>query len=145
MRDYKFRGRRLDNGEWEYGYVLPARNWKRAFIWGSIGQISETIGESGPAKAIGCIEVNPATVGQWTRLHDKNGTEIYEADLLKSTYVYEVHYNDGEWWLRSIDSPHVCKDTAYNLHYALCNLDIKVIGNIHQHPELLEKANPAGS
>lgn len=68
MREIKFRGKRLDNGEWIEGDLLRMNgHW---FIF--------------PDPAPGGIdkyEVDPATVGQHTGLKDKNGTDVWEGDI----------------------------------------------------------------
>lgn len=55
MREIKFRGKRYDNGEWVYGGII--------FIDG---------GEPHIFCNYGGVEVDPATVGQYTGLNDEN-------------------------------------------------------------------------
>lgn len=71
---------------------------------------------------------------QYTGLKDMKGKEIYEGDILIDCdgYLSKVVYCDG------------CFETAYKFQsYSLCDprinfLEIKIIGNIYENPELLE-------
>ena len=83
MREIKFRGKRLDNGEWIVGSYIEAENRDRSIAHQII-----------PYKA-GLVvrEVDPATVGQYTGLKDKNGRDIWEGDIFKE---------DGSGIVRSV-------------------------------------------
>ena len=132
-RTIKFRGKRLDNGEWVYGDLEynRAKNIARIHTYDEDGEY--LIQHS----------VDPATVGQFTGLLDKNGKEIYEGDILmlgsSDAGICEVKWNESQLAF--------CIRFYYERNLGIRPLgawardgkDIAILGNIHDTPELLNE------
>ncbi|HHG7587619.1 TPA: YopX family protein [Streptococcus pneumoniae] len=136
----KFRGLSIDEkskGEWQYGHLIEDRG--RAFIINEMVEANEqyiTIGSWCP--------VNPATLGQSTGLRDKNGKEIFEGDIVRTTrflgradeiggfYEYDkefigiVKQLEGSWVIDT-GSDAVCLWTEIE--------ENEIIGNIYENKE----------
>ena len=99
----------------------------------------------GPGVGQGIVEANPlfdwkvdSILMQYTGLKDKNGKEIYEGDIVKAetlgakenrSYIGEIVYTAHETQFRAKE-PHWSSHIFYPNH-------TEIIGNIHEHPELL--------
>ena len=116
MRTIKFRGKRIDNGEWIRGGLIT---------WGQRTYIVISMQE---------YEVDPATVGQYTGLNDTNSREIYEGDIFQAGYFggMDVVMWDNENTRYIGRSPQGC------ISYVGREPAVKIIGNIHDNPELLK-------
>ena len=136
MREILFRGKRVDNGEWVYGYFeklcIELENGKEITFHYIQGL---TINEG--------YMINPETVGQFTGLTDKNGNKIFEGDIVE----FEDKYTGGKGRAEIVFEAFKWKYSGCyyggNPIVWLCidDLSIKfeVIGNIYDNPELLER------
>ena len=118
MREILFRGKTVCDGDWVYGGITWNPSRKKFFI--------HTDWEE--AKVI------PETIGQYTGLTDKNGTKIFEGDIL--------HAAQGNFVVRWSES--ICSFVAgekEKIRPCMNSGTMKhceVIGNIFDNPELIE-------
>ena len=150
MRDYEFRGVKLDNGEWIQGSLLTEGNSRKIVV---------------PKEGmVGCMvtmyPVKPKTVGQYTGLKDKEDIKAFEDDIVKchfantekSEHIGIVVYRDGKYqaqiktgvtgafYIPLADGvPRLRQDKSVYMEW------FEVIGNIYDNPDLIEKPLPAAT
>nr|WP_298927364.1 YopX family protein [uncultured Erythrobacter sp.] len=74
------------------------------------------------------------TLMQFTGLTDKNGTEIYEGDVVElHGQLFAAVYDAPQFWLSKDGSPDGLEDTFYSDSGML----YEVVGNVYENPELL--------
>ena len=136
MREILFRGKRMDCGCWEFGYYSEYHR--------SNGEIHCFINGFE-------YQVDPATIGQYTGLTDKNGKKIFEGDIIEVVLperesirrfvwpLMKVIFQDGAF--RIIDES---GDTLTTISGFAPSVTFEVKGNVHDNPELLKGGDPDG-
>lgn len=136
MREILFRGK-TDFNVWATGSLIQVSNfccilsedngedYDYPYLDGTLGTID---GKATP--------IQPETIGQYTGFIDKNGTKIFEGDIVKGSWntIFQVYYDDCYLQFRAKEKTGFCKEVNY---YGLDK--IEVIGNIHDNPELIDK------
>ena len=132
MREIEFRGKVLEDdsffgykkGQWVFG------NYSKDRLYNNI-HIEDTSKED-----IESIDVDPDTVGQYTGRTDKNGTKIFEGDVLEFEFD-EIGKQRAKVYFNEKYGAFLLEVISENFQYANISDGI-VIGNIHDNPELLE-------
>ena len=135
-REILFRGKRIDNGEWIEGSFVKYTDYdgdKVYLIYASNGNPNDII---------------PETLGQYTGLTDKNGKKIFEGDIVKAIQTEYDEDKEQEPIVFEVIGEMIFEDGCFGLRakhfvdfYAPMwqedNVELKVIGNIHDNKELL--------
>lgn len=129
-REIKFRGKRINNGEWVQGSLHVGDR-----CWIAVKSKDENL-DLQPFRP---YEVITETVGQYTGLKDKNGIEICDGDIVAwDDDLFNLTRKELVTWSKY--GAFIIGSQCNNLlHHIVSNKpNVKVIGNIHDDPELLK-------
>lgn len=137
MREILFRGRRINIGEWVYGfYFCMHHDDDREHIHHFIIPLNVPLPKDKPIGEIQ-VEVDYETVGQCVSdLPDKNGKKIFEGDIVSGFFNHEKIV--GYIFYGSDASFFIQRDGLLGIGLNNASDWLEVIGNIHDNPELLE-------
>ena len=132
MREIKFKGKTA-NGEWFFGSLAYSDNIEPA-IYFEVGK--------GAIKTFDFVYVKPETVGQFTGLLDKHGRKIFEGDIVV-TCPSPLSISDGgdiskrivvnSWLFTDMCLSAMCKKSSKLEKF------YKIVGNIHDNPDLMKE------
>ena len=144
-REIEFRAKDL-KGNWVFGFYSP-RIWFPSFE--QTPSIKTIKGSD--------VEININTLGQYTGLKDKNGTKVFESDIIRMHYFFE-NYDPSSLGAFE-DEAEIIGVVKYDLidgfyvetvdDHSRCYLqwieepteELEVLGNIYDNPEWLEGEN----
>lgn len=138
MREILFRGKTYDE-DWVHGYYVRLYNERgneanRIYL----GYSEMDCGDFYPDY----FEIVPETVGQYTGLTDKNGTKIFEGDIVKAKLGGGA-YKGFEWPCADVQYQKASFGININKDFTPLSsfaptVEFEVIGNIHDVAERLE-------
>jgi hypothetical protein len=125
------RGKRVDNGEWVYGWYFQMEHYDKRHKHHFIIPVGTDLSKGTPIDKIQ-VEVLPETIGQFTARNDKIGNKIYSNDIvrIRGKYIGKVKFETG-CFVIEID------DGRSSLLWVISPLDIEVISNMTDTPELM--------
>lgn len=124
MREILFRGKNKHNNEWIYGNLLEYPDGDTSI---AIKNFKDNMLDN--------YLVFRKSVGQYTGLKDKDGTQIFEGDIVKGKDELEpnievygfIDYMNGSFVIVG----------DFMTHYRWLDYSVEVIGNIYDNPELI--------
>lgn len=143
-REIKFRGISID--EWVYGMLCKVNEGDTEH--GEPIKYKIQTDEKEYGEYVQCFITDESTIGQYTGLHDKNGKEIYEGDIVLYQDWEMAYEGGGNDSFINKGIVEYCEDNCcFNVTERQTvdiadvlykgNEDLEVIGNIYENPELL--------
>lgn len=133
MREIKFRGQTgtTEGKKWVYGNYYKVKSFfddKEAHFIGVIRN-----------NHLSDFSIDENTLGQYTSLHDKNGKEIYEGDILRfsdvDTAIVEWNEKYSYFMVKPIQDYYFDSNV---LGHAIEYSKAEITGNIYENKELLD-------
>lgn len=126
IREHLFKGKTIEDGKWIYGDLV--HSWHKMNTKPTT-MIYNTLDKT---------EVDPTTVCEYTGLRDKNGTRIFEGDIVKwADFTMETFWGSDV----GIGYGFCWKPCGSNKYYKESKTgfinEYEVIGNIFDNKELL--------
>ena len=119
IENIKFKAKRLDNGEWVYGYFYKENGNT---------YINEDRQKDSVLNRNEAVLIDPSTVCQFTGLKDCEGKEVWEGDIVEfETYDLYKGNVKTEAVIEYISTGYVA--VTNNIPYSICTKCIKVVGN----------------
>ena len=126
--------------------LFRGKSYYNEWVYGDLRHSSTGYGIAAIEQLFANIRVKPDTIGQYTGLKDKNGKKIFEGDILEyigkrkdnmnKVYRRKVVFHEGMFALLSKELQIY---SALNYHFMEDGRSTwRVIGNIHDNPELIE-------
>lgn len=132
-REILFRGKSVVTGEWVEGHY---------FEHGEHCILNTRKVENDMTKFV--EKIDPKTLGQYTVLRDKNGTRIFEGDILKNDRTGEIGFVSWHGTMAGFILNKLPREKNGGFCWGeLFHSYMKraVIGNIHDNPELMGGTN----
>lgn len=127
MRDYIFRGKRIDNGEWVEGFYVATLG--KHCIGVQTWQNSRDI--------ITWHDVDPETVGQFTGMHDKDNIPVFEGDEI----IIDDYQRRGDGFFDPVTAKVVFEEGAFLAH----GYDyLAYIDGVYEYEVIHDKEQPEG-
>ena len=140
MREVLFRGKSIDTNTWVYGFYCRYGHAKQ--------EKSYIIPDY--ASTLCVVEIIPGTLGQYIGLTDKNGTKIFEGDIVHAVYqsnyigcknidfgIGVVKY-EGSYYGGAAYGIDIIGESGLRIFTASLEHGTEVIGNIYDDPKPLK-------